>query len=81
MKLIMLIAVFMLAGCTDALWDKTFSFGEARKIECYSGGKLVYSGISTGKISNERSSDGYFFRDSANQKLMEVSGDCILTSL
>ncbi|MCP3684513.1 MAG: hypothetical protein GY861_17750 [bacterium] len=80
MKYLTIILFAGLAGCTDAVWDKTFSLGEGRKIECYSGGKLIYSGVSTGKIQSEQSSDGYFFRDRDTGKLMEVSGNCVLTS-
>ena len=78
---LLLLSSFLFLGCTDARWDKLTSFGQARAIECYSGGKLIYSGKSTGKINSEEASDGYFFRDSQTGKLMEVSGDCILTSL
>ncbi len=76
-----MLAVFALVmtGCTDARCSKVMSLGNAADVECYSGGKAIYSGRSTGKVSSEEGSDGYFFRDSKSGKLMEVSGDCRVT--
>jgi hypothetical protein len=45
----------------------------------YTGGKLIYSGISSGKISSEENSDGYHFVDEQTEKFMEVSGNCVIT--
>ena len=77
----MLLMVVMISGCTDATRSKFFSFGESRTIECYSGGKLIYKGKSSGKISSEANSDGYFFKEAKSGQLIEVSGDCILRSI
>lgn len=71
---------FLLQSCSDATRGKFFSIGDSRSIECYSGGKLIYKGRSTGKIRTEASSDGYYFVDSKTDDLVEVSGDCILRS-
>ena len=32
-----------------------------------------------GKVQSEANSDGYFFKDKASEKLMKVSGDCVIT--
>ncbi len=66
------------ASCTDGRMAKLRSYGSSRTIECYSGSKLIYSGASTGKISSEAQSDGYFFQEKGSGKLMEVSGNCII---
>ena len=66
-------------GCTDAFMGKVASLGSSATIECYSGGKLIYSGTSTGKVSSEQNSDGYFFRDEDTGNVMEVSGNCVIT--
>lgn len=79
-KLLLFVAVAVsLAGCTEAGWSKVTSFGVAASVTCYSGGKVIYEGRSTGKVSSETHSDGYYFRDSRTQKLMEVSGECVIT--
>src|SRR5690348_1711339 len=79
MKTIILLAtVLVFAGCTDAERAKIGGLGNKATVTCYSGGKEVYQGRSTGKVSNEQGSDGYFLRDSARGKLVEVSGQCIV---
>ena len=64
--------------CTDAKWKKMTSLGDSASIKCYSGGILIYQGVSTGKISSEANSDGYFFQDRSDNKLKEVSGNCVI---
>lgn len=39
---------------------------------------MIYEGESTGKVSSELSSDGYFFVDKKDGKLKEVSGNCVI---
>ena len=73
--------VLLMSGCTDAKFDKLTNFGGKAEVQCYSGGKLIYSGISTGKVISEQNSDGYSFRDSKDGNLKEVSGDCIIRYL
>lgn len=66
-------------ACTDARMGKITALGDNAKVECYSGGKLIYSGISTGKVNSELDSDGYLFVDKKTGKYMEVSGECVIT--
>lgn len=66
-------------ACTDAEMAKLTALGDTSTIECYSGEKLIFSGKSTGKVSSEASSDGYFFKDASDKKLKEVSGNCVIT--
>lgn len=49
-------------GCTDASWDKYAVLGNKAEVKCYSGDRLIFHGLSTGKIMNEQHSDGYFAR-------------------
>jgi hypothetical protein len=65
-------------GCTDATLGKLDALGNTAKIQCYSGGVLIYEGKSTGKVKSENGSDGYFFR-AEDGFMREVSGDCIVT--
>ncbi len=75
-----LVAMLALASCTRADSTKVFSYGQKREVLQYSGGKLIYAGISSGKISSEDGSDGYYFVDDCTGKLEEVSGDIHMTT-
>lgn len=77
-KGIMILPLLFLIGCTDARMGKFTSLGSSANIKCYSGNKLIYDGVSTGKVSNASESDGYYFIDKADGKLKEVSGNCII---
>ena len=44
----------LLSACTDAQQGKIFALGDCAKVEGLSGGTMMYSGSSTGKISSER---------------------------
>ena len=81
MKKIILIAIVALSvlNCTDAQRSKMFSIGDSAHVKCFSGGIIIYEGYSTGKISSEQDSDGYYFRDKETNLLMEVSGNCVIT--
>lgn len=76
----LVLSMFLVLGvsCSDAGRAKIFGFGQARSIVCYSGGKMIYKGNSTGKINSEQQSDGYYFKEQGTGKLIEVSGNCIL---
>lgn len=79
-QLISMVALlFLFVGCTDAQLGKIGALGDSAKVECWSGGKMIYSGVSSGKISSESNSDGYNFVDTKTNKFMEVSGNCVIT--
>ena len=79
-KIILFVFMAMIMfGCTDAQRGKLGAIGESAHVECYSGGKLIYEGVSSGKISSEQNSDGYNFVDKETGKFMEVSGNCVIT--
>ena len=74
-----IIGILLTTSCTDAKFDATFGkLSDPAKVKCYSGGKLIYEGISTGAVGNSHQSDGYQLRDSATGNLVEVSGDCVI---
>jgi len=71
-------ALRILTGCSNAdraLWTALGSPGD---IICYSGGREIYRATSTGKISTD--SNGWYFRESATNKLVRVSADCVITN-
>ena len=77
MKQLILLAI-LLCGCSDAALSKIGSLGSEHKIILYSGGKKVVEWTSTGAISNEESSDGYYFRDKSSERLIRISGDIVI---
>lgn len=66
------------SGCTDAFRSSIYAYGDKAEIECYSGGKLVYKGKSTGRMATVEGSDGWQFREEGTDKFVRVSGDCII---
>ena len=76
------IALFLLSSCTDAQMEKTLTnYGKEFTVEMYSGGQLVRTWTSSGKVSTESQSDGYYFKDKATGKLVEVAGDLVITAV
>lgn len=73
-----IILLLTLTGCTDANMKQWTTLGSSGHITCYSGGKVIYDGYSTGKIASELQSDGWFFQDMKTGKLIRVSGDCLV---
>lgn len=86
-----ILAAALLSGCTDALVTKLTTIGSSAEVKCYSGEKLIFWGISTGKVSNEENSDGYFAKwkirrldgqwnnvEVGNTLAASVSGNCVL---
>jgi len=58
---------------------KVSAYGGSANVKCYSGTMLIYDGDSTGKVQNSQQSDGYYFVDRKDNKLKEISGNCIVT--
>lgn len=75
-----IIALFI-CSCTDASRARLTGYGDEYKVEMYSGGQMVRSWTSSGKVHSEEGSDGYFFNDKASGKLIEVAGDVVITQL
>ena len=72
------IVVLSIANCREATKAQWSALGSDGHIKCYSGGQLIYEGISNGKISTENQSDGWFFKDKKSGGLIRVSGDCLI---
>lgn len=77
MKYIIALALIATA-CTDAGLKQLTTYGSSAEIVCYSGGKEIYRGTSTGKVKTETQSDGWFFSEAGTGKLIRVSGDCVI---
>ena len=81
MKYTLILLLIPLIGCTDAGRAKIGGYGDKFKVEMYSGGEKVREWTSSGKVLSEQGSDGYYFNDSESGKLIEVSGDVVITKL
>lgn len=81
-SLVVLISGLLLStSCKDATVAQWRSMGTKHRITLYSGGKVVGTWISTGNVSNQEHSDGYYFEDDATKKLIEVSGSVVIEQL
>jgi hypothetical protein len=77
-----LILSITLFSCTDASQAKLGSYNDQFKIEVMNcDGSITHSWISTGKVSSEENSDGYYFLDTKTGELIVVSGNVIITRL
>lgn len=74
--LIVSIGSLLLLGCTDAKFSRATNFGQPAEVSCYSGGKIVYHGQSTGKIVNLQG-DGISFVEKGSDDLIELRLDCV----
>jgi hypothetical protein len=65
-------------GCTDGRFAKVKALGTAGHIKCMSGNVVLYEGDSTGVISTEHQSDGWYFQEKGSNDLIRVSGACLI---
>lgn len=77
-KIVLCIAAISMAGCTDAQKASVDALGTPGTIKCYSGGVLIYSGTSTGRIATVTNSDGWQLKDAKTSRFVRVSGDCVI---
>ena len=75
---ILAVALMAISGCSDASRAQFSTIGSPGDITCYSGGKVFYTGRSTGKIKSESGSDGWYFQEQGSGSLIRVSGDCLI---
>jgi|APSaa5957512535_1039671.scaffolds.fasta_scaffold33546_2 hypothetical protein len=77
--LVCIICIAGVIGCTDATRSKLASYGDEHTIRVLSGGKVIQTYVSTGKVNSIDGSDGWEFRDKATDKFIRVSGDVIIS--
>jgi hypothetical protein len=66
-----------MVSCTDAEKSKLGGYGDTFTVKVL-GPDTVITYHSTGKVISEEKSDGYYFTNAANGKLVEVSGNIII---
>lgn len=86
----LLIAGSLILGCTDADRSKFTTLGKRSEAICWSGDKIIFHGISTGRVQDAQGSDGYyavweivkatgFTRVKRGKKVpFTVSGNCVI---
>ena len=76
-KLLLSFILLSLIGCTDAIVGKIRSYGASAKVRCWSGGQIILDEESSGKISSEQNSNGYYFISKKTDEMIEVDADCV----
>lgn len=76
-KILILFCILFLTSCSDAKFSKFTRFYKEVNVICYSGGKTIYEGYSTGQIESIHNSDGWYFEDKSTRNLIIISGDCV----
>ena len=66
-----------MVSCTDAEKSKLGGYGDTFTVKVL-GPDTIITYHSTGKVISEDKSDGYYFTNAANGKLVEVSGNVII---
>lgn len=80
-KILIIMSVLFLTSCTDAELSKGGGLNNKHRVELYSGGVKIREWVSTGKVLNSETSDGYYFRDDSTKVNIEISGDIIITRI
>ena len=77
--LLTLAVVGFLCGCKDSTIAQLGSLGSRHKITLYGcDGKIIGQWESTGNVSNEENSDGWYFKDEKTGLLVEVTGTLVI---
>lgn len=90
-KVLALIALISLtSGCTDAQVGSITALGSRAHATCYSGGKVVFNAISTGRVASATQSDGWQARwqeadaqgrPTGDSFYASISGTCVIKYL
>ena len=67
----------LMSSCTDAELGKLGGYGDTFTVKVL-GPDTIITYHSTGKVISEQHSDGYYFTNRENGKLIEVSGNVII---
>lgn len=79
--LLLVTAAVLCGGCKDSDTAQFQARGKKHRITLYgSDGVVIKKWESTGGVSNEAQSDGWYFMDAATGKLVEVAGTLIIES-
>lgn len=82
MKKLIIMSAFVLglSSCKDSTRAQFSAMNKAHIITLYGAtGTIINQWESTGSISNEENSDGWYFEDAATGKLVEITGTIVIT--
>ena len=72
-------ALCICIGCKDATRAQYRALGKRHNITLYAAnGTVIKHWVSTGNVSNENESDGWYFEDEATRNLVEVTGTLVI---
>lgn len=74
--LAIVVSAFALSACSDAMVSSFGRFGDEQVIQCYSGGVMVFSDVSTGMV--EQSKNGLYYKSKGTGKFIQVYMDCLV---
>lgn len=79
-KLVILLLLLGIGvGCKDATVAQIGSLGSRHRITMYGcDGMVIGQWESTGNVSNESQSDGWYFEDAKTHKLVELTGALVI---
>jgi len=76
---VLVIAIVGLSSCKDAEISQFQALGQPHIVTMYGmDGKVIKRWETTGSVSNEAHSDGWYFEDAATHKLVEVTGPIVI---
>ena len=79
-RLILVAALIILAGCSNAEIAHVGTWGGSQHIVLYAAaGQPIASWDSDGLVKTESNSDGWYFVDKATGKLVRISGTVVIT--
>jgi len=66
-----------ISACTDSAKGRLGAYGESAQINCFSGGKEIYNGKSTGKAKLTKG--GFVkFTELGSNKYIEIAAECVV---
>ncbi len=80
MKNLLLLAVALIAGCSNADIAHLGTWGGSQHVVLYAAnGSIIDQWDSSGLVKTESGSDGWFFVDKLTGKLVRISGPVVIT--
>lgn len=75
-KILVVVALLLTQSCAAIHTFRTY--GGSADINCYSGGRHVYSATSSGKVYSDKQSKTYLFVSKEDHKLVKVPNTCVV---
>lgn len=76
--LLMMATALICSSCSNASRSAITAWGLKHKVELYSGGKLIGTWFTTGRIETE-AGNGHYFQDDKTGNIVQITDDIIVT--